>query len=183
MSSNEARKNKGTVPSSSQKQTRHSSDWIRRGLDLAKALEQSKVVGKAEKIPPEYVVSQKLRFKKVGEGSVGENILYQIVCRIFPNQLVIRHHRPAWLLALELDIYLPALNLAFEYQGRQHFQTIKAWGGEKALKDIKERDARKAEICQQIGIELITVSYTEPLLEDYIRKILIKHSVISNNEL
>lgn len=177
MSSNKERKNKGTVPLNNQKQIRYSSRWIRRGLDLAKALEQSKAAGKTEKIFPEDI-SQKFRFNEDSEGSVGENLLYQIVCQIFPAQLVIRHHRPAWLLGLELDIYLPALNLAFEYQGQQHFHSIKAWGGEKALKNIQERDARKAEICKQVGAKLIQISYTEPLTENYIRKVLSEQSIL-----
>lgn len=178
MSSNKARKNKGKVALSNHKQTRYSSNWIRRGLDLAKSLEQPKAAGKAEKIQTEDVYYQKFRFNQDGEGSVAENILYQIVCQIFPAQLVIRHHRPAWLLGLELDIYLPTLNLAFEYQGQQHFHPIKAWGGEKALKKIKERDARKVEICRQIGVKLIHISYTELLTEDYVCKVLIEQSII-----
>lgn len=172
MSSKKERKNKGTVPSNNHKETRYSSNWIRRGLNLAKALEQSKTAGEAEKVSIEDIDYQKIKLHKNSEGSINENILYQIVCQIFPDQLVIRHHRPAWLLGLELDIYFPDLNLAFEYQGQQHFHPIKAWGGDRALKNIKERDARKAEICKQVGVKLITVSYTEPLTKDYIRNLL-----------
>lgn len=176
MSIEKARKNKDEFQSN-QKRTRYSSRWISRGLDLAKALEQSKAAGEAEKTAPEDI-PQKFRFNKDSEGSVGENFLYQILCQIFPDHLVIRHHRPAWLLGLELDIYLPALNLAFEYQGQQHFYPIKAWGGEKALKNIQERDARKAGICKQVGTKLIQISYTEPLTEDYIRQILSQQFIL-----
>jgi hypothetical protein len=126
----------------------------------------------------ENIVRQEFGFKKVGEGWVSENILYKIVCQIFANRAIMRHHRPAWLLGLELDIYLPELNLAFEYQGQQHFHPIEAWGGEEALKKVQERDKRKAEICKKVGVKLITVSYTEPLTEDYIRRLLVEQSLL-----
>lgn len=178
MSSKKERNNKDTLSTSNQKKIKYSFDWIKRGLDLAKALEQSKVSEKSEKILPEDVTNQNFRFNKDSKSSVGENILYQIVDRIFPDQLVMRHHRPAWLLKLELDIYLPALNLAFEYQGEQHFHAIEAWGGEEELEKIRERDARKVDICKRVGVKLITVSYTEPLTEDYIRRALVEQSVL-----
>ncbi len=168
------------MSSNNQKRANYSSssDWIKRGRDLAKTLEQSKVSEKAEKISPKNFIQPKFRFNKDSQSSVGENLLYQIICRIFTDQLVMRHHRPAWLLKLELDIYLPTLNLAFEYQGQQHFHPIKAWGGEEALKKVQERDKRKAEICKKVGVKLITVSYTEPLTEDYIRRLLVEQSLL-----
>ena len=86
--------------------------------------------------------------------------------------MIIRHHRPNWLDRLELDIFLPDLKLAFEYQGQQHFHAIKAWGGEKALKDLQERDKKKAHLCHQNGITLITIDYTEPLTDEYLRHVI-----------
>ncbi|HYG59366.1 MAG TPA: hypothetical protein VD902_14990, partial [Symbiobacteriaceae bacterium] len=83
-------------------------------------------------------------FRPVGEFWVCETQLYRIVCRLFPDEQVLRHHRPDWLEGLELDLYLPGLKLALEYQGQQHFHPIKAWGGEQALLELQARDARKA---------------------------------------
>lgn len=178
MNNDKQTRSKGKAHSSNHKQLRYSSDWIKRGLDLAKTLELSNVAEKDEKISLEDVSRQKFSFNKDSQSSVGENILYQMTCRIFPDQLVMRHHKPAWLLKLELDIYLPALNLAFEYQGEQHFHPIEAWGGEEALKKVQERDKRKAEICKKVGVKLITVSYTDPLTEDYLRRVLVEQSVL-----
>ena len=120
----------------------------------------------------EDLVRQEFGFCKVGEGWVSETMLYQIVRRIFEDSKIQRHHRPDWLEGLELDIFLPAERLAFEYQGQQHYHPVKAWGGQKALEELQARDARKADICEQLGIELVTVDYTEPLTEDHIRKVL-----------
>jgi hypothetical protein len=109
-------------------------------------------------------------FRAVGEGWISETMLYQIVCRLFPGEQVLRHHRPEWLEGLELDVYLPDRRLAFEYQGQQHFHPIKAWGGEKALQALRERDARKAQICREAGVHLVTVDYTEPLTDSHIKE-------------
>lgn len=73
---------------------------------------------------------------------------------------------------LELDVFVPSQNLAFEYQGQQHFHPIGLWGGAKGLEDLQERDKRKAKLCTMNGIDLIAIDYTEPLTENYIRKIL-----------
>jgi hypothetical protein len=120
----------------------------------------------------ENIVREEFGFRKVGEGWVSETLLYQIVHRLFEDSEVLRHHRPDWLEGLELDIFLPSQRLAFEYQGQQHYHPVKAWGGQKALEELQARDARKADICEQLGIELVTVDYTEPLTEDHIRKVL-----------
>ena len=120
----------------------------------------------------ENITRKEFGFKKVGEGWVSETMLYKIVSRILADYEVVRHHRPDWLEGLELDIYIPTLRVAFEYQGQQHFHPIKHWGGQAALKMLQARDARKVEICKQQGINLITIDYTEPLTEEHIRKVL-----------
>lgn len=120
----------------------------------------------------ENIVRQEFGFRNVGEGWVSETILYQIVTRLLVKQEILRHHRPDWLEGLELDIFIPALNLAFEYQGQQHFHPIDLWGGVQELQDLQARDERKARLCESLGINLITIDYTEPLTENYIYEIL-----------
>jgi hypothetical protein len=111
-------------------------------------------------------------FRKVGEGWLSETIVFKIIQEILPNQEIIMHHRPVWLENLELDIYVPNLHFGIEYQGQQHFKPIKIWGGEKALKEVQERDKRKADICRKIGITLVHINYTDPLTKSFISKIL-----------
>lgn len=108
-------------------------------------------------------------FKKVGEAWVGETLLAQLVARVLPGVEIKRHHRPAWLEGLELDIFVPSLHLALEYQGQQHFHPIKAWGGEASLADLKKRDRKKAARCERNGIRLIAYLYSEPLTEAHLR--------------
>lgn len=118
----------------------------------------------------ENIARQEFGFRKVGEGWISESILFKIVSRLFPENEVKRHCRPEWLDGLELDIFVPQQNLAFEYQGQQHYHPIKAWGGKKALLEVQKRDSRKSHICQEKGISLVKVDYTEPLTEKHIRE-------------
>ncbi len=120
----------------------------------------------------ENIVRQEFGFRNAGEGWVSESILHQIVQRIFFEQEILRHNRPDWLQGLELDIFIPSLNLAFEYQGQQHFHPIRLWGGSSGLQDLQKRDGLKAKLCASYGIGLIVIDYTEPLTENYIYRIL-----------
>ena len=63
---------------------------------------------------------------------------------------------------LELDGYNPSLNLAFEYQGLQHYQYVPFFhrNGIKDLKKTQERDAIKRERCAKNGIDLIEIPHT-----------------------
>jgi len=120
----------------------------------------------------ENLVRQEFGFRNVGEGWVSEVLLSQLVSRLLPAHQVLRHHRPEWLEGLELDIYVPDLRLGIEYQGQQHFHAIEAWGGSTALARVQHNDGRKVELCRLAGVTLLTVDYTEPLMEDHVRSLL-----------
>ena len=69
-------------------------------------------------------VREKFGFKKVGESWTSETLLYKIVSEILPEYKIHRHYRPDFLDFLELDIYIPKLQIGIEYQGIQHFKPI-----------------------------------------------------------
>ena len=48
-----------------------------------------------------------------------------------------------------------------EYDGRQHFEPIEHWGGEKEFQISKKRDAIKREYCEENNITLIEIPYWE----------------------
>lgn len=116
----------------------------------------------------ENLTREEFGFRKIGEGNVSETLLTRIVAKIYSGYEIFTHYRPDWLEKLELDIYIPKLKIGIEYQGQQHFHPIKAWGGEKALKRLQERDARKRILCIKNMVKLIEVDYTEPLEINYI---------------
>lgn len=73
---------------------------------------------------------------------------------------------------LELDCYNEKLNLALEYNGKQHYKYVPIFhkGDKNAYKSQKERDELKKKICTLRNITLIVVPYTVPFkdIERYI---------------
>jgi len=58
---------------------------------------------------------------------------------------------------MELDLYLPSLNLAFEYQGIQHYEDFFLFGTLSKL--YEERDQEKRKMCSKFNITLIEIPY------------------------
>ena len=128
----------------------------------------------------ENIVRSRLRMKPMNYPSAGESKLYGIVRQMFPNEPVYRCCRPRLLKGMELDIYLPSQSLAFEYQGEQHYQQIKHWGGEVALARLVERDQKKQDLCKANGILLVSISYNDEIDEALVRgKIALVQSSLS----
>ena len=121
----------------------------------------------------EYYINDKVRtdfgYRGIGEHWINETTLKHIVVSLFPNRTVLSHYRPEWLCGLELDIYVPEIKLAFEYQGIQHFKAVKHWGGKDKLKIQQEHDARKKRICNELGINLVYFDYTEEITTEYVK--------------
>ena len=62
---------------------------------------------------------------------------------------------------LPFDFYLPELNVCIEYDGIQHYEPIKHFGGEEALTEIKKRDKIKTNYCNDNDITLLRIRYDE----------------------
>jgi len=94
-------------------------------------------------------------FPSKGHRLISETILFLRTRSAFSETKVIQHYRRRELGGLSLDIYIPALSVAIEYQGDQHFKPVGHWGGDTALKLTQERDLRKKHLCEQLGISLL----------------------------
>ena len=76
---------------------------------------------------------------------------------------------------LELDGYCKELNIAFEYQGQQHYNIIQKFKGtEEKLNKQKQRDKLKICLCKQNNVKLIIIPYfdkvfTKEKLKDFIK--------------
>ena len=57
--------------------------------------------------------------------------------------------------SLILDFYLPDYNIAIECQGRQHFEPVLDFGGEKTFKESLYRDEKKLILCKSNGVKLL----------------------------
>ena len=64
---------------------------------------------------------------------------------------------PIWLDGLELDGFNQFLNIAFEHQGKQHYQPVASRGGKKVFRGIQARDREKARLCKKHGVRLVIV--------------------------
>jgi hypothetical protein len=117
----------------------------------------------------ENSVREKFGAKRIGETWVTETILYYMVKSLINEKQVLRHYRPDFLEELELDIFIPSLNLGVEYQGLQHFEPVRHWGGEEAFGRTRERDIRKKHLCTLNNVRLVYFSYNEQITEELVK--------------
>jgi hypothetical protein len=68
-----------------------------------------------------------------------------------------RKPRPVWLGRQHLDIFIPALSVAIEFQGLQHDQPVAFFGGLAAFEQTRVLDARKQQLCRRHGVRLLYV--------------------------
>lgn len=112
-----------------------------------------------------YYADGKIKWKS-------EYLVYQIVKTLYPLQTIYQY-RPFFLKSekgqLSYDIFITGLNVAIEYQGKQHFSPVDFFGGEEAYKDNQRRDALKSELSKRNNIKLIYIDYTETISEELIK--------------
>lgn len=98
---------------------------------------------------------------KVNTKWKSERTLFMLIKNTFSD--AIYQYRTSWLKKQSLDIFIPSLNVAFEYQGLQHYEAVDYFGGVASLLTSKERDKRKFELCKKNNIKLIYWNYDEDI--------------------
>jgi hypothetical protein len=93
---------------------------------------------------------------KIGEDWIGETMLYKQITEKIHDK-VIFHAKLPFLGRQHIDVFIPNLNTAIEYQGAQHFRPVEFFGGNDAYEKTKERDRRKMKLCLENNITLIYV--------------------------
>lgn len=86
-----------------------------------------------------------------------ELTLFKAVRERYPDTLY--QYRPAWLGRQSLDMYIPSLRTAIEYQGVQHYVPVDFFGGQEALEQRQALDLQKRALCGQNGVRLIEWAY------------------------
>lgn len=127
--------------------------------------------GKVDVLPPDVYrgidneVRARFGYPLVGQRWLSETLLFKLVERMFSPLEVVHHYRGPELERLEIDIWIPELKLAIEYQGEQHFAEIAHWGGADGLARRRDNDRRKKALCKQLGYHLVEFLHTEELTE------------------
>ena len=81
-------------------------------------------------------------------------------------------YKDMWLENQSLDIYIPQWKIAIEYQGQQHYTSVKHFGGKNALAASRKRDKTKKELCTQNGVSLIEWKYDMAITKENVDKML-----------
>ncbi len=88
------------------------------------------------------------------------------VCRAYFEELFgvsFKKAKPSWLMnwkgnKMEFDGFNETLKIAFEYHGKQHYKSIKAFSG-RQLDEQQRVDELKRRLCEERGVRLIEVPY------------------------
>ena len=117
----------------------------------------------------------KIRTKLTAEGVIRpkwkhELSLFHAVREKHPDTLY--QYRPDWLGRQSLDLYIPSLRTAIEYQGIQHYRSIEFFGGEEALLARQELDQLKRQRCEENEVRLIEWPYMLEPTKSNVRKVL-----------
>jgi len=87
--------------------------------------------------------------------------IYNFLCTNFPEEKWYWEYSPEWLGLQRFDIYNKRVNLAIEYNGKQHYVPIERFGGKIALEQQQLWDQNKAEKCKLNNCTLYTIKYDE----------------------
>lgn len=74
---------------------------------------------------------------------------------------------------LSYDFYLPSYNTLIEYQGKQHYESIDYFGGEKQFNKQRLHDELKREYAKDNGYKLLELKYTldtQDLIDKYLKR-------------
>lgn len=66
---------------------------------------------------------------------------------------------------LPFDFYIPEKNILIEYDGKQHYEPIRKFGGKKGYLEQRMRDNIKNNFCKKVNIELKRIRYDEDLID------------------
>lgn len=87
----------------------------------------------------------------------------------------------------ELDMYSPDDNMAFEYNGRQHYFEIKHYHRHKdSFRQQQDRDIRKVSMCKEKGMRFFVITFLDAKTDEnlliIIKKYLSENNITTNEE-
>lgn len=141
-------------------------------LNAGGSLISMKYTGTPAKFVTTIFPELNLDYTKFKKKRKGQSRLFRIIKEYFPNEKILWEHkhpniRSSYNRKLELDVYLPNLKIAFEFQGTQHIKLCKFFSiNEKTFAQLQENDKIKKDRCKQLGITLIEVNYDKDYRRD-----------------
>ena len=105
-----------------------------------------------------------------GAGRISQPHLRHCLAAVLPDVPIVEEASPEWLGRQRLDLFVPSLCLAIEYQGEQHYAALAHWGGEDGLAARRELDERKRDACARAGVRLLEWRYDEAVSVAAVRR-------------
>ncbi len=103
-----------------------------------------------------------------------EQLVFELASKAYKNYKVIYQHRPSFLRTshgqMSYDVFICGLNVAIEYQGKQHFEPVEIFGGETSYISQKARDELKRQLSMKNNIKLVYINYWEDISIRLIRE-------------
>jgi len=103
-----------------------------------------------------------------------EQLVYELTKKLYKKYTVLYQHRPFFLTSekgqMSYDIFICGLNVAIEYQGKQHFEPVEMFGGEEHFQEQVHRDQLKKNLSLQNGVALVYINYWEDISPDLIKE-------------
>lgn len=99
-----------------------------------------------------------------------EQLVYELTDKLYKKHTVLYQHHPFFLGKMSYDVFICGLNVAIEYQGKQHFEPVEIFGGEEHFKNQVSRDKLKKELSIANGVSLVYINYWEDISPDLIRE-------------
>jgi hypothetical protein len=113
---------------------------------------------------------------EIGRGWVSEVALLDLVRTIWPS--AVHQWRPAFLGMQSVDIHVPELGLAIEYQGQQHYCPIAHFGGQEGLDLTRARDEKKRVLLARRGVRLLEWRFDVPITKAALLSHLAKMAIL-----
>lgn len=102
-----------------------------------------------------------------------EQMVFEMTKRLFKQYTVLYQHRPYFLHTekgqMSYDVYICGLEVAIEYQGKQHFEPVEIFGGKEHFTSQVDRDKLKQELSEKNGVALVYINYDDDLSPDLIK--------------
>jgi hypothetical protein len=92
-----------------------------------------------------------------------EILIFNYFKENFKDQDVLYQYKPAWLGRQIFDVYFKSLNVAIEYNGKQHYQPIGFYGGDKGFENLVRLDLLKRKKCLENQCILFEIKYDEDI--------------------